>query len=97
MICACTVTSKAVVGSSAIRMSGSNANAIAIITRCRIPPENSCGYDPTRSRAPGIFTRSINPIARSRPSRRDAPRCCRNISPICQPTENTGFNAVRAS
>ncbi len=32
-ICACTVTSSAVVGSSAIRRSGSLASAIAIITR----------------------------------------------------------------
>ena len=38
------VTSRAVVGSSAIRTSGSPLSAIAIMTRCRIPPENSCGY-----------------------------------------------------
>ena len=42
-ICAWTVTSSAVVGSSAISTSGSSASAIAIITRWRIPPENSCG------------------------------------------------------
>ncbi len=40
MICACTVTSSAVVGSSAISSRGDNASAIAIITRCRMPPEN---------------------------------------------------------
>ena len=39
----CTVTSSAVVGSSAITRLGSQANAIAISTRCRIPPEISCG------------------------------------------------------
>ena len=39
-ICACTVTSSAVVGSSAIRRSGRLASAIAIITRCRCPPES---------------------------------------------------------
>ena len=38
------VTSSAVVGSSAISTSGSPLSAIAIMTRCRIPPENSCGY-----------------------------------------------------
>ena len=38
------VTSRAVVGSSAIRMSGSQASAMAIMTLCRIPPENSKGY-----------------------------------------------------
>ena len=42
---ACVVTSSAVVGSSAIQESrDSHASAIAIITRWRIPPENSCGY-----------------------------------------------------
>ena len=43
-ICACTVTSSAVVGSSAISTSGSLAIAMAIIARWRMPPENSCGY-----------------------------------------------------
>ena len=42
-ICACTVTSSAVVGSSAISSFGSLMSAIAIITRWRMPPENSCG------------------------------------------------------
>ena len=39
-IWACTVTSSAVVGSSAIRRSGSLASAIAIMTRWRWPPDN---------------------------------------------------------
>ena len=38
------VTSRAVVGSSAMRMSGSQASAMAIMTRWRMPPECSCGY-----------------------------------------------------
>jgi hypothetical protein len=37
------VTSSAVVGSSHRMSSGSQDSAIAIITRCRMPPENSCG------------------------------------------------------
>ena len=37
---ACTVTSRAVVGSSAISSRGSHASAMAIAIRCRIPPEN---------------------------------------------------------
>ncbi len=41
--CAWMVTSRAVVGSSAISSFGSQASAIAIITRCRMPPENWCG------------------------------------------------------
>ena len=43
MICAWIVTSRAVVGSSAMRMSGSQARAMAIMTRWRMPPENWCG------------------------------------------------------
>ena len=43
MICACVVTSSAVVGSSAISSAGSLIIAMAIITRCRMPPENWCG------------------------------------------------------
>jgi hypothetical protein len=39
-ICACTVTSSAVVGSSAISRSGWHETAMAISTRWRIPPEN---------------------------------------------------------
>ena len=42
------VTSSAVVGSSATSIFGSHASAIAIITRCRIPPESWCGYSSTR-------------------------------------------------
>ena len=42
-ICAWIVTSSAVVGSSAISSSGSQASAIAIITRWRMPPESWCG------------------------------------------------------
>ena len=42
-ICAWMVTSSAVVGSSAISRSGSFASAIAIITRCRSPPESWWG------------------------------------------------------
>ncbi len=42
-ICAWMVTSSAVVGSSAMRMSGSQVSAMAIMTRWRMPPENWCG------------------------------------------------------
>ena len=42
-ICAWMVTSSAVVGSSAIRSLGSQASAIAIMARWRMPPENWCG------------------------------------------------------
>ena len=42
-ICAWTVTSSAVVGSSAISSFGLQTSAIAIIARWRMPPENWCG------------------------------------------------------
>ena len=37
------VTSRAVVGSSAMSRSGSQARAMAIITRWAMPPDSSCG------------------------------------------------------
>ena len=37
------VTSSAVVGSSAISSAGSQASAMAIITRWRMPPDSWCG------------------------------------------------------
>jgi len=37
------VTSRAVVGSSAMRSFGRQASAMAIMTRWRIPPEKRCG------------------------------------------------------
>ncbi len=37
------VTSSAVVGSSAMSSSGSQARAMAIMTRCAMPPDISCG------------------------------------------------------
>src|SRR5215469_4843677 len=42
-ICACTVTSSAVVGSSAMSSSGLQLSAMAIMARWRMPPENWCG------------------------------------------------------
>ena len=61
-ICACTVTSSAVVGSSAISRSGSFASAIAIIARCRMPPEKLCGWSSTRDDGCGMPTRPSRSI-----------------------------------
>mmetsp|Transcript_4445 Transcript_4445/g.8016 ORF Transcript_4445/g.8016 Transcript_4445/m.8016 type:complete len:98 (+) Transcript_4445:103-396(+) len=58
MICACTVTSSAVVGSSAIRILGRQSSDMAIMMRCRIPPENSWGYIRRRLFASEIRTAS---------------------------------------
>ena len=48
-----TVTSRALVGSSAMSSRGRAARPMAIRARCRIPPENSCGYCLARRAASG--------------------------------------------
>ena len=63
--CACTVTSSAVVGSSAMRSAGLQASAMAITTRWRMPPENSCGYCVTRSSGEGTPTSRSSSTARA--------------------------------
>ncbi|COW16208.1 Protein of uncharacterised function (DUF1602) [Mycobacterium tuberculosis] len=65
-ICACTVTSSAVVGSSQINRSGSLAIAMAITTRWRSPPESSCGNARERRCGCEIPTRSSSSTARRR-------------------------------
>ena len=72
--CAWIVTSSAVVGSSAMITSGSLAIAIAIITRWRMPPENSCG------KAVGALPRrsGCRPGRAARPRAR-APRPCDDV------------------
>ena len=54
--CAWIVTSSAVVGSSAINSAGRPASAIAIITRCFMPPDSWCGYAFKRACGSGIPT-----------------------------------------
>ena len=52
-ICCWTVTSSALVGSSAISRRGLHARPMAISARWRMPPENSCGYWLARRAASG--------------------------------------------
>ena len=67
----CTTTSSAVVGSSMIKSSGPSASAIAMITRCRMPPESSCGN--ARRRLRSMPTTSSSSPARASDARlRDA-------------------------
>ena len=91
-ICFWIVTSSAVVGSSAMSSFGSHARAIAIMTRCRMPPENWCGYSPTRSLALGRPTRSRTSTARSSASFLLTSRCSSTASAICWPTVCVGFS-----
>ena len=65
-ICAWMVTSSAVVGSSAMTSVGWHDNAMAIITRWRMPPLSSCGYCLARLRGSGMRTRSSSSTAQSR-------------------------------
>ena len=86
------VTSSAVVGSSAISSSGSQASAMAIITRCRMPPENWCGKSCRRFSAPGMPT-----ISSSWMARRSAPACLSfwcvsSTSVSCRSMVSTGFS-----
>ncbi len=61
--CACTITSSAVVGSSAMSSLGSQASASAISTRWRCPPDSWCGY--SLARRAGMPTRSSSSPTRA--------------------------------
>jgi hypothetical protein len=60
------VTSRAVVGSSAINSGGSIINAMAMLARWRIPPLNWCGNWRTRSSGSGMPTRRMMSTATRR-------------------------------
>ena len=96
-ISACTVTSSAVVGSSAISSSGSQAIAIAITTRWRIPPESSCGSCRRRRSGEPMPTCASSATARASASWRVSRRCWRMPSASCTPIGRTGFSAVIGS
>ena len=76
-ICAWIVTSSAVVGSSAIRSDGLQTSAIAIIARCRRPPDSSNGYILSACAGLGKPTRRSISSVRAMPSFRPT-RWCRN-------------------
>src|SRR5215831_718621 len=96
-ICFWIVTSSAVVGSSAISSLGSQASAIAIMTRCRIPPENWCGYSLRRSLGRGSPTRPSTSAARSIACSFDTSRWSCTASAICFPTVIVGLSEVSGS
>ena len=81
-ICRCTTTSSAVVGSSMMTTSGSSASAIAIITRCRMPPESWCGYAASRSTGDADQRQQLAGSRRSAAARVIAGRCVRSTSSI---------------
>ena len=71
-IWAWTMTSSAVVGSSPMTTAGSQARAIAIIARWRMPPDSSCGY--AFARAFGMPTSSSSSPARFAAAAFDRPQ-----------------------
>ena len=91
------VTSRAVVGSSAISSFGSHDRPIAIITRWRMPPDISCGYCLTRRSGLGMPTRVSASIARSQASFFETFMCSWTCSAIWSPMVKTGFRLVSGS
>jgi hypothetical protein len=97
MISACTVTSSAVVGSSANRMRGFAIRPSAIATRCRIPPESSCGYCASSRPAPGSRTRPSMATASSSATLRRTPLAVIVTSASWSPIDRCGVRLPDAS
>ncbi len=97
MICAWIVTSRPVVGSSAMSSLGRHASAMAIIARWFMPPLSSNGYWLTRRSGSLMPTRSSRSTVCARASLRVIPRCTRSTSPTWLPTACTGLRAVIGS
>ena len=93
----CTVTSSAEVGSSAMTRCGRHANAMPMRTRCRMPPDSSCGYCRARSSGSAIPDRPRISTARAAAVRRSASPCARSTSAICSPMRFTGFSETVGS
>ena len=91
------VTSSAVVGSSAMSSFGSQASAMAIITRWRIPPDSSCGYCFRRRSGSLMPTSSSSSLARAHASSLVFLVCSRMTSTIWLPMVYTGFRLVIGS
>ena len=89
---ASTVASSPVVGSSRINNSGFLASAMAITTRCCMPPESWCGYRVSTLDGSAICTVTSASFARSRASLLGTPSTV-NASATCVPTFSDGFNA----
>ncbi|ODQ83872.1 hypothetical protein BFG51_08405 [Dietzia alimentaria] len=96
-ISCCTVTSSAVVGSSAMSSLGSQDSAMAMPTRWRMPPESWCGYSFSRVLGDGMRTRVSISTARSTASLRLRPRWWRSGSMICRPIVRMGLSEVSGS
>src|SRR5262245_16923249 len=80
-----------------MRSDGLHESAIAIIARCRIPPENSCGYWSMRRSGFEMQPSARSSIARFHACFVASSPCACSCSSICQPIVYTGVNAVIGS
>ena len=96
-ISAWTVTSSAVVGSSAISSFGPAARAMAMQTRCAMPPDSSPGRLRRTAAASGNRTSCSSRNASALASRRDCGRCRRMTSRSWLPTVNVGSRLFAGS
>jgi hypothetical protein len=78
-----------------ITICGSRARAMAIITRCRMPPESWCGWLPSRSAVIPTIASSSAALARA-PAWPRAGRCARSTSVSWDPIDSTGLSAFMA-
>jgi hypothetical protein len=92
MICACVVTSSAVVASSAISSRGLEASAMAMTTRWRMPPESWWAYSCRRCSGEGRRTSLSSSSARSRAAPRSTRAWARTASATCAPMRMVGFS-----
>ena len=88
------VASSAVVGSSASSSLGAVALAIAISTRCRIPPLSSCGYCRSRSSGAVMCTERNSSTSRSRNCGAGTSQRVASTSPNWLPMVNSGSSEV---
>ena len=96
-ICFCTVTSRAVVGSSANSSLGPHDSAIAMTTRWRMPPDNWCGYSLSRRRGSGMPTDRSSSSAVSLAKFVFMSKCSLSDSVIWRPILTTGLSEVMGS
>ena len=96
-ICACTVTSSAVVGSSANSSFGPQARAMAIITRWRMPPGQLVRVLAQPPVGSGMRTSVSSRSAVAVASPRDMPRWLRSGSAIWSPTRISGLSELIGS
>ena len=91
------VTSRAVVGSSAMSSFGLQLSAIAIITRWRMPPDSSCGYCLTRRSGVEMPTSARALTVMSLAADFATSWWSRTASMIWSPIVRTGFRLVIGS